>query len=62
MVKGITEVKVVSVFHDICTDVGDEIVAFSLHEAPAVRFTHDATALRELGSKGNGSRRPDILA
>jgi uncharacterized protein YbcI len=62
MVEGITEVKVVSVFHDICTDAGDEIVVFALHEAPAVRFKHDAPALRELGSKGNGSRRPGILA
>jgi uncharacterized protein YbcI len=62
MVEGITEVKVVSVFHDICTEAGDEIVIFSLVEAPFVRLKNDAPVARELSGKGNGSRRGGVLA
>jgi uncharacterized protein YbcI len=62
MVEGITEVKVVSIFHDICTDAGEEIVVFSLQEAPPFRMKHDAPVQREFSSKDNGSRRPPVLA
>jgi uncharacterized protein YbcI len=62
MVEGITGVKVVSVFHDICTDAGDEIVVFSLQDAPMVRMKNDAPLARESSVKGNASRRSSVLA
>ncbi len=37
MVQGITETKVVSLHHDISTMTGEEVVLFTLAEAPAVR-------------------------
>ena len=37
MVEGITEVKVVSLHHDISTATGEEVVLFSLAESPAFR-------------------------
>jgi uncharacterized protein YbcI len=62
MVEGITGVKVASVFHDICTDTGDEVVVFSLEEAPCVRMKSDAPAARESGCRGNGGRRSSVPA
>jgi len=62
MVEGITGVKIVSIFHDICTDAGDEIVVFSLAEAPLVRAKNDSPVARESSGKGNGSRRIGALA
>jgi uncharacterized protein YbcI len=62
MVEGITDVKVCSIFHDICTDAGDEIVVFSLQDPPLVRMKNDTPLMRESGVKGNGSRRSGILA
>jgi uncharacterized protein YbcI len=62
MIEGITDVKVVSAFHDICTDADDEIVVFSLDEAPFVRMKNDSPVVRESGAKPNGSRRPSVLA
>jgi uncharacterized protein YbcI len=37
MVEGITGVKVVSLHHDISTKSGEEVVLFTLAEAPALR-------------------------
>ena len=62
MVEGITNVKVLCVFHDICTDSGDEMVVFSLQEAPLVRLKNDAPLVRESGGRGNGGRRQSVLA
>jgi uncharacterized protein YbcI len=63
MVEGVTGVKVVSIFHDICTVSGDEVVLFSLEEPPSFRqLKADGPAIRESGSRLNQSRRHDILA
>ena len=37
MIKGITDVSVVSLHHDISTSTGEEVVLFTLAEAPACR-------------------------
>src|ERR1700743_722360 len=37
MVEGITGVKVLSLHHDISTKTGEEVVLFTLAEAPALR-------------------------
>ena len=37
MIKGITGVKVLSLHHDISTSTGEEVVLFTLTEAPAFR-------------------------
>jgi len=37
LIAGITEVKVVSLHHDISTITGEEVVLFTLHEAPLYR-------------------------
>jgi uncharacterized protein YbcI len=37
MVQGITEVKVVSLHHDISTTTGEEVVLFTLAESPLFR-------------------------
>ena len=37
MIAGITGVKVVSMHHDISTQTGEEVVLFTLEEAPAFR-------------------------
>jgi uncharacterized protein YbcI len=39
MVQGITDVKVLSLHHDISTLTGEEIVIFTLAESPLVRET-----------------------
>jgi uncharacterized protein YbcI len=39
MVERVTEVKVVSLHHDISTMTGEELVAFTLAEAPLFRST-----------------------
>jgi uncharacterized protein YbcI len=62
MVEGIICVKVISVFHDICTDAGDEIVVFALQETPLFRMKSDAPTLHDSGGKVNGSRRQSALA
>jgi uncharacterized protein YbcI len=47
MVEGITGTKVVSIYHDICTETGGEVVLFTLVEAPL---------FRETKSNGSGTR------
>src|SRR3954467_4798269 len=37
MIAGITGVKVISMHHDISTQTGEEVVLFTLEEAPAFR-------------------------
>lgn len=37
MVQGVTDVKVTSLHHDISTTTGEEVVLFTLAEAPLVR-------------------------
>jgi uncharacterized protein YbcI len=39
MVTGITEVKVLSLHHDISTATGEEVVLFTLSESPLFRET-----------------------
>jgi uncharacterized protein YbcI len=39
MVQGITGIKVISMHHDISTVTGEEVVLFTLAEAPLVRET-----------------------
>jgi len=60
MVEGITGAKVVSIFHDICTTTGDEVVLFTLDEPPL--FRELKTNGRENSSKAILSRRSDVLA
>ena len=63
MVEGVTGVKVVSIFHDICTVSGDEVVLFSLDEPPPFRqLKGDTPANWESNIRVNGSRRHDVLA
>jgi hypothetical protein len=62
MVEGITGTAVVSVFHDICTGTGDEVVLFSLAQPPVFRDHKSAAPVfREHGSRGAATRR-DVLA
>jgi uncharacterized protein YbcI len=37
MIQAITQVKVLSLHHDISTLTGEEVVLFTLHEPPAIR-------------------------
>jgi uncharacterized protein YbcI len=63
MVEGISGVKVVSIFHDICTATGDEVVLFTLDEQPLFReLKTNMPAGRENGSKVFLNRRSDVLA
>jgi uncharacterized protein YbcI len=57
MVEGITGTKVVSIYHDICTATGGEVVCFSLDEQPAFRETRSAgSSTRDYAGKANQSR------
>jgi len=63
MVEGITEVKVVCLHHDICTTTGEEVVLFSLAEAPLCReLRSHATSAGESPRNANGLRRREVLA
>ena len=61
MVEAVTGVTIVSVFHDICTSTGDEVVLFSLAGPPLFRERKTAVpSFREHGSRVSPSRR-DVL-
>jgi len=63
MVEGISGAKVVSIFHDICTTTGDEVVLFTLDEPPLFReLKTNMSAARENGGKVLLNRRSDVLA
>jgi len=63
MVEGITGVKVVCMHHDICTMTGEEVVLFSLAEAPLCReLKSSAPATGESFRNVNGHRRREVLA
>ena len=63
MVEGITGVKVVCMHHDICTVTGEEVVLFSLAEAPLCReLRSNAPATGESSRALNGHRRREVLA
>jgi uncharacterized protein YbcI len=63
MVEGITGVKVVCMHHDICTVTGEEVVLFSLTEAPNCReHRSNAPATGETSRAMNGHRRREVLA
>jgi hypothetical protein len=63
MIEGITGVKVVCVHHDICTVTGEEVVLFSLAEAPHCReHRSDVPATGETSRPMKGHRRREVLA
>ena len=63
MIEGITGVKVVCMHHDICTVTGEEVVLFSLAEAPLCRELRSNTPGNSESSRGlNGHRRREALA
>ena len=63
MVEGITGVKVVCMHHDICTVTGEEVVLFSLAEAPLCReLRSSAPVAGESSRTFNGHRRREVLA
>ncbi len=63
MIEGITGVKVVCMHHDICTVTGEEVVLFSLAEAPLCReLRRNAPGTSEASRTLNGHRRREVLA
>jgi uncharacterized protein YbcI len=63
MVQSITGVKVICMHHDICTVTGEEVVLFSLAEAPLCReLRSNAPANGEFSRTVNGHRRRQVLA
>jgi uncharacterized protein YbcI len=63
MIESITGVKVVCMHHDICTVTGEEVVLFSLAEAPLCReLKSNAPASGDSSRALNGHRRREVLA
>jgi uncharacterized protein YbcI len=63
MVEGIAGVKVHCMHHDICTATGEEVVVFSLAEAPLCRELRSGVpATGESSRNSNGQRRREVLA
>jgi uncharacterized protein YbcI len=55
LIRDVTGIKAVSLHHDISTSTGEEIVCFTLAEAPGVRDSKKVTAERTAGTPA-GSR------
>ena len=63
MVEGITGVNVVCMHHDICTVTGEEVVLFSLAEAPLCRELRSTVPSNgEFSRTLNGHRRREVTA
>jgi uncharacterized protein YbcI len=63
MVEGITGSKVVSIYHDICTETGGEVVLFTLVEPPLFRENRgNGSAGREYSNKTNPTRSPALAS
>jgi uncharacterized protein YbcI len=63
MVEGITGVKVICMHHDICTMTGEEVVLFSLADAPPCRELRSNAPQNGESSKNlHGHRRREVLA
>jgi uncharacterized protein YbcI len=61
MVEGITGTQVISIYHDICTETGSEVVLFTLSEPPLFRETRaNGSITREHAGRTSPARSPAL--